>query len=194
MRPWCLSTPWSNPSFCSSTFIAASWQACAHVLALLLPSIGRSGNYNTCSSYQESGKKRRNVLFHENFDWLVSGKSELWNICNSYNYLPCIISLNLLHVVFQALKLSSAARRNTTVGEIVNLMSVDAQRFMELTTYLNMLWSAPFQMCVCLYFLWATLGPSILAGVAIMIILIPINGVIAKKTRALQVGLVSWDR
>ena len=66
-------------------------------------------------------------------------------------------------------------------------MSVDAQRFMELTTYLNMIWSAPFQMCVSLYFLWKTLGPSILAGVAVMIILIPINGYIAKKTKMLQV-------
>ena len=37
------------------------------------------------------------------------------------------------------------AKQRSTVGEIVNLMSVDAQRFMELTTYLNMLWSAPFQ-------------------------------------------------
>ena len=73
------------------------------------------------------------------------------------------------------------------MGEVVNLMSVDAQRFMELTTYLNMLWSAPFQMIVCLYFLWQTLGPSVLAGVAVMIVLIPINAVIAKKSRALQV-------
>ena len=92
----------------------------------------------------------------------------------------------LLHL--QALKLNNESRRKSTVGEIVNLMSVDAQRFMELTTYLNMLWSAPFQMCVCLYFLWKTLGPSVLAGVAVMVILIPINAFIAKKARALQVG------
>jgi ABC transporter transmembrane region len=70
-------------------------------------------------------------------------------------------------------------------------MAVDAQRFMELTTYLNMLWSAPFQMIVCLYFLWTILGPSVLAGVAVMILMIPINAVIAKKSRALQVGLIN---
>ena len=89
--------------------------------------------------------------------------------------------------VIQSLKLSSTARKTSTVGEIVNLMAVDAQRFMELTTYLNMLWSAPFQMIVSLYFLWMILGPSILAGVAIMVLMIPINAVIAKKSRALQV-------
>jgi len=68
-------------------------------------------------------------------------------------------------------------------------MAVDAQRFMELTTYLNMLWSAPFQMIVALYFLWAILGPSVLAGVGVMVLMIPINAVIAKQTRKLQVGL-----
>lgn len=58
---------------------------------------------------------------------------------------------------------------------------------MELTTYLNMLWSAPFQMIVCLYFLWITLGPSVLAGVGVMVVLIPVNALIAKKSRTLQV-------
>uniref|UniRef100_A0A8D3BME4 Multidrug resistance-associated protein 1 n=1 Tax=Scophthalmus maximus TaxID=52904 RepID=A0A8D3BME4_SCOMX len=55
----------------------------------------------------------------------------------------------------KALVISSAARRTSTVGEIVNLMSVDAQRFMELVTYINMIWSAPLSKlicCVCLFF------------------------------------------
>jgi len=87
----------------------------------------------------------------------------------------------------QSLKLSNAARKKSTVGEIVNLMSVDAQRFMELTAYINMLWSAPLQMCISLYLLWMVLGPSILAGVGVMVLMIPINALIAKKMRAYQV-------
>ena len=97
------------------------------------------------------------------------------------------IRMLIQHYILQALRLSNAARRTSTVGEIVNLMSVDAQRFIELSSYLNMIWSAPFQMCVSLYFLWMTLGPSVLAGVGVMIILIPVNALIAKKTKALQV-------
>lgn len=54
----------------------------------------------------------------------------------------------------QALVITNAAKRSSTVGEIVNLMSVDAQRFMDLTTFLNMLWSAPLQIVLALYFLW----------------------------------------
>lgn len=64
----------------------------------------------------------------------------------------------------KALILSNSARKESTVGEIVNLMAVDAQRFMDLTAYINMLWSAPLQIGLALYFLWGILGPSVLAG------------------------------
>jgi ATP-binding cassette subfamily C (CFTR/MRP) protein 1 len=57
--------------------------------------------------------------------------------------------------------MSNSARKESTVGEIVNLMSVDAQRFMDLTTYLNMIWSAPLQIALALYFLWNILGMCI---------------------------------
>ncbi|KAK7938450.1 hypothetical protein WMY93_001776 [Mugilogobius chulae] len=88
----------------------------------------------------------------------------------------------------KALVISNAARRSSTVGEIVNLMSVDAQRFMDLITYINMLWSAPLQVVLALYFLWQTLGPSVLAGVAVMLLMVPINAFIAMKTKAYQVA------
>lgn len=64
----------------------------------------------------------------------------------------------------KALGLSNTSRKSKTVGEIVNLMAVDAQRFMDLTTYINMLWSAPLQIGLAIYFLWDLLGPSVLAG------------------------------
>lgn len=94
----------------------------------------------------------------------------------------------LISAIFQkSLTLSNAARKESTVGEIVNLMAVDAQRFMDLVTYLNMLWSAPLQISLAIYFLWQILGPSVLSGLAVMIILIPVNGVIANKAKNLQI-------
>ncbi|KAA8581112.1 hypothetical protein FQN60_002693 [Etheostoma spectabile] len=92
----------------------------------------------------------------------------------------------------KSLVITNAAKRSSTVGEVVNLMSVDAQRFMDLTTFLNMLWSAPLQIMLALYFLWQNLGPSVLAGVAVMIMLIPLNAVIAMKTRAYQVEQMQY--
>ena len=92
---------------------------------------------------------------------------------------------------YQSLKLNNEARKGTTVGQIVNLMSVDAQRFQDVPAYLHMIWSAPFTIAVALYFLWMELGPSSLAGLAVMLLLAPINVVVAQKTRTLQVSLLS---
>ncbi|XP_013142439.1 PREDICTED: multidrug resistance-associated protein 1 [Papilio polytes] len=92
----------------------------------------------------------------------------------------------------KSLRMSNAARKESTVGEIVNLMSVDAQRFLELTAYLNMIWSAPLQIALALYFLWGILGPSVLAGLAVMIVLIPVNGLIANRVKTLQIKQMKY--
>ncbi|NXK48651.1 MRP3 protein, partial [Chauna torquata] len=92
----------------------------------------------------------------------------------------------------KSLVITNSAKRSSTVGEVVNLMSVDAQRFMDLVTFLNMLWSAPLQIFLALYFLWQALGPSVLAGVAVMVLLIPFNSAIAMKTRAFQVEQMQY--
>lgn len=88
----------------------------------------------------------------------------------------------------QALRLSNKARQTTTVGEIVNLMSVDAQRFMDTMSYINMVWSAPLQIILSLIFLYNTLGPSIFAGFGVMVVMIPLNGVLASKARKFQIS------
>ncbi|XP_044734303.1 multidrug resistance-associated protein 1 isoform X4 [Chrysoperla carnea] len=113
-------------------------------------------------------------------------------ILSQYFHRMFIVGLRirtaLISAIFRkALVMSNKSRKDTTVGEIVNLMAVDAQRFMDLTAYLNLLWSAPLQIILCLYFLWGILGPSVLAGLAVMIILIPVNGFIANKVKTLQI-------
>ncbi|PAA59379.1 hypothetical protein BOX15_Mlig000262g4 [Macrostomum lignano] len=87
----------------------------------------------------------------------------------------------------KSLKLSNQARKTTTTGSIVNLMSVDSFKFQELMSYINILWSGPLQIVICLVLLYQELGPSIFAGVAVLIILIPFNGVLAKYMKQFQV-------
>ncbi|KAI8881443.1 multi drug resistance-associated protein MRP [Backusella circina FSU 941] len=86
----------------------------------------------------------------------------------------------------KTLVLSNASRQQSTVGEIVNRMSVDAQRLMDLCTYLHIGWSGPFQILIALYLLWQTMGPSLWAGVSVLILAIPVNMVIAKTMRKYQ--------
>lgn len=86
----------------------------------------------------------------------------------------------------KALVLSTEDRGKKTTGDIVNLMSVDTQRLQDLTQYGQTLWSGPFQIVLCLASLHNLLGNSMWAGVAIMIIMIPINGLASKYQKQLQ--------
>ncbi|KAF9947639.1 hypothetical protein BGZ70_002580, partial [Mortierella alpina] len=82
----------------------------------------------------------------------------------------------LVTAIYQkSLRLSNSARQDFTVGEIVNHMSIDAQRIQDLLNYLHVLWSGVFQITVTLYLLYSTMGWSIFAGLAVMFLMIPLN-------------------
>lgn len=87
----------------------------------------------------------------------------------------------------KALRISNATKKDKTVGEIVNIMAVDANRFQDFSLHVPALLSAPLQLALSLYFLWQEVGPSILAGFAVMILLIPLNVFIVRQSKKLQV-------
>ncbi|XP_058240892.1 canalicular multispecific organic anion transporter 1 isoform X4 [Hemibagrus wyckioides] len=94
----------------------------------------------------------------------------------------------IMAVVYKkALIMSNKARKESTVGETVNLMSADAQRFNDITNFIHLLWSCPLQICISIAFLWIELGPSVLAGLLVMLLMVPINGLLAAKSRTFQV-------
>ncbi|XP_061492311.1 ATP-binding cassette sub-family C member 2 isoform X2 [Rhineura floridana] len=101
--------------------------------------------------------------------------------------LGMLVRTALMAAIYKkALTISNATRKESTVGEMVNLMSVDAQRFMDFTNFVHLLWSAPLQIVLSVVFLWLELGPSVLAGIGVMILLIPVNAVLVTKARAIQ--------
>ena len=69
-------------------------------------------------------------------------------------------------------------------------MSVDAQRLQDVAGYIWMVWSTPLQVIIAVVMLWNLLGVSVLAGVAVMVILLPINAVIGRITKNLQVYFI----
>ncbi|XP_078381397.1 ATP-binding cassette sub-family C member 3-like [Oculina patagonica] len=87
----------------------------------------------------------------------------------------------------KALVLNSASRRQSTAGEMVTLMSVDAARLSLLVNYVTMLWSGPLEIAVAIYFLSVSMGISVLAGIGILILLIPLNLLISRLTRKQQI-------
>ena len=94
----------------------------------------------------------------------------------------------LTSVVYRkALFLSNKARKNRTVGEIVNLMSVDIQRVQDLTSFINLFWSAPLQTILSVYFLLRLLGVAVIGGIAVLIVMVPLNYWISIKMRNCQI-------
>ncbi|KAL1787419.1 canalicular multispecific organic anion transporter 1 [Sigmodon hispidus] len=87
----------------------------------------------------------------------------------------------------KALSLSNLAKRQYTIGETVNLMSVDSQKLMDVTNYMHLIWSSALQIILSIFFLWRELGPSVLAGVGVMVLLVPVNAMLATKNRKIQV-------
>ncbi|CAK9442267.1 uncharacterized protein LODBEIA_P60100 [Lodderomyces beijingensis] len=86
----------------------------------------------------------------------------------------------------KSLVLSNESKQESSTGDIVNLMSVDVQRLQDLVQNLQIIWSGPFQIVICLYSLHGLIGNAMWAGVAIMLIMIPLNAVIAKTQKKLQ--------
>lgn len=86
----------------------------------------------------------------------------------------------------KSLRLSNEGRAAKSTGDIVNYMAVDTQRLQDLTQYAQMLWSAPFQITLCMISLYQLVGISMLAGVAAMLLMAPVNTLIAKVMKSLQ--------
>ena len=73
------------------------------------------------------------------------------------------------------------------MGETVNLMAIDSGRLEMLAQNVNTIWSAPLQTGLSLYFLWTYLGISALAGLIVMILLIPVNAILSRQMRKYQI-------
>ena len=86
----------------------------------------------------------------------------------------------------KAMKLSNEGRATKSTGDIVNYMAVDVQRLQDLTQFGQQLWSSPFQIFLAFASLYQLVGVSFLAGVGVMILMIPINGIIARFMKKLQ--------
>ncbi|XP_030637683.1 ATP-binding cassette sub-family C member 4 [Chanos chanos] len=86
------------------------------------------------------------------------------------------IRIAMCHMIYRkALCLSSAAMGQTTTGQIVNLLSNDVNKFDEVTIFLHFLWVGPLQAAAVIGLLWQEIGPSCLAGMAVLVFLMPLQ-------------------
>ncbi|XP_053202216.1 multidrug resistance-associated protein 1-like isoform X2 [Panonychus citri] len=111
---------------------------------------------------------------------------------NRYFYSMYILGMRVTSTLTAAiykksLNLSDKANKEVTSGEVVNLMSVDAKRFLDLLPYLNLIWSAPLQILLSIWFLYIELGYSSLFGLGVMVLMMPINGATVHWCQKFQV-------
>ena len=110
---------------------------------------------------------------------------------NQYEYNLSIVAMKMRSAVTKAiyekaLRMSPDAKNKFTTGQITNFMSVDAQRIIEFMLFSNTCWSSPLQISIAVYLLWQQLGVATIAGVMVMIFLIPLNGYITSIWRKSQ--------
>ncbi|XP_071665793.1 multidrug resistance-associated protein 1-like isoform X3 [Patagioenas fasciata] len=160
-------------------------KATANILAFMSPQIMKAiimVNENHPSPYG-SGYGYAFALF-----FVAVSQTLLHQLYQRNNMLAAVkIKTAVVGLIYKkALTLANSSRRNYTTGEIVNLMSADAQQLMDLTVNINLLWSAPFQIVMAVIFLWQEVGLSVLAGVVVLLLIIPINVLIATKEKRLK--------
>lgn len=83
------------------------------------------------------------------------------------------------------------ARGKSTVGELVNLMSVDTLQIQQSLIFMNALWTGPLQVAGAMILLYQIMGLSAFAGVAVMTLTIPINFLVFTRIATLQVKVVA---
>ncbi|XP_048056290.1 multidrug resistance-associated protein 4 [Megalobrama amblycephala] len=91
------------------------------------------------------------------------------------------IRIAMCHMIYRkALCLSATAMGQTTTGQIVNLLSNDVNKFDEVTIFLHFLWVGPLQAAAVTGLLWQEIGPSCLAGMAVLVFLMPLQTMFGK--------------
>jgi ATP-binding cassette, subfamily C (CFTR/MRP), member 1 len=183
------SVTWAILRAYGKSYVAAGvFKACQDVLAFVQPQL-----------------LRLLLSFVNNFEKGKSSPIKGFSIAGAM-FLVSLIQTSFLHQYFQrafefgmrtksgltsaiyrkALSLSNDGRQAKPTGDVVNLMAVDAQRLQDVAQYAQIVWSAPLQIILCLASLYNLVGMSMLAGILIMIIMIPVNGIISRFMKKFQ--------
>ncbi|NWT31822.1 MRP7 protein, partial [Cardinalis cardinalis] len=98
------------------------------------------------------------------------------------NKMALMVRAAVISAIYRkALRVSSTSLARFTVGEIVNFMSTDTDRLVNFCYSFHELWSLPVQLAITLYLLYQQVGIAFLGGVALALLLVPINKIIANR-------------
>ncbi|CAG79302.1 YALI0E08969p [Yarrowia lipolytica CLIB122] len=112
---------------------------------------------------------------------IIESKEELMT-----NNLMLRIETALSQTVYEkALRLSTAAVADTSIGEIVNILSNSVKQLTSVVSYLHMIWSIPLQITICWLTMYSMIGNAMWVGMAALLLVVPFTAFISK----LKMGL-----
>ncbi|ERL93563.1 hypothetical protein D910_10852 [Dendroctonus ponderosae] len=80
----------------------------------------------------------------------------------------------------KTLKLSKTALVETTIGQMINLLSNDVARFDNCIRYLHYLWIAPLETVLIMYLLYYNVGFTSLSGFLLIVVFMPLQMILGK--------------
>ncbi|XP_045503254.1 probable multidrug resistance-associated protein lethal(2)03659 isoform X2 [Colias croceus] len=86
----------------------------------------------------------------------------------------------------KSLRLSKTALGETTIGQVVNLLSNDVNRFDVAIIFLHYLWIGPLATVIITYFMWLEINWAAIVGVGFMLAFIPLQAYLGKRTSVLR--------
>lgn len=187
-------TPVMLPSVISSLFMMFRWEfLLASTLKFVSDTLQFASPFLLHELLNFVSDKDAKIWKGLSLSLLMFSTSELRSlILNGYFYIMFRMGTKIQTALTAAvykktLLLSNAARRDRTVGEIVNLMAIDVERFQMITPQIQQFWSCPYQITFALVYLFITLGYSAIPGVIIMVIFVPMNILSSMVVRKWQI-------
>ncbi|KAF9352349.1 Multidrug resistance-associated protein 1 [Mortierella sp. AD094] len=86
----------------------------------------------------------------------------------------------------KSMTLSPQARQKSTLGEITNHMSVDAEKWLSSAYYLPHIITSPIELVLGIYMLYSLLGWSLIAGLTVFAIIMSIHAKMARSMNGYQ--------
>uniref|UniRef100_A0A182KEI1 Multidrug resistance-associated protein lethal(2)03659 n=1 Tax=Anopheles christyi TaxID=43041 RepID=A0A182KEI1_9DIPT len=86
----------------------------------------------------------------------------------------------------KSLRLSKTALGDTTAGQVVNLLSNDVGRLDLAVLFVHYLWIGPLETLVVTYLMYREIGYSAIYGVLFLLLFIPLQAYLGKKTSELR--------
>ncbi|KAG5362582.1 Metal resistance protein [Yarrowia sp. B02] len=89
----------------------------------------------------------------------------------------------------KALKLAPSSVAETSIGELVNILSNNIADLSNCLDYIHTVWSLPLQIAICWTTMYSMVGNAMWVGMAAMLVVVPITALISKMKMSIYLKL-----